>query len=584
MPDASPPSTPRTVRDNIQTIIELEEEHDRRTSLGDRLGHAIGTFAGTVTFVLLHLVALAAWVAVNTGATGLRPFDPYPFNLLSTVVSMEGVLLSTFVLIKQNRMGRRADRRNHLDLQVNLLTEQEVTKVIQMLQAVSAHLGIEGDAVDREARELGRMTEVGDLARELNTTLPGRHSVSRCAKCRCRRRWPRRADGGGAAGGGRGAAVTVYDRMPSVGRKLQIAGRGGLNLTHSEPLPRFLGRYAGAAGVIGPAVGAWRPEALRAWCAGLGQDTFVGTSGRVFPVAFKATPLLRAWLGRLARQGVVVRTGWRWAGWDGSALRFGTPDGPALVRADATVLAMGGASWPRLGSDGGWVGALREADIKVSPLRPANCGFLHPWSPMFRERFAGAPLKRVTLTFRGEVATGEAVLTQDGIEGGVVYALSRTLREAVDAEGSATPLLDLRPDLDAAALTARLGGRGVSQSNALRRAGLSPAAAGLVREIGGEGPLAERVKALPLRLVGTRGLDRAISTAGGVALGEVDTGFMLLRRPGVFACGEMLDWEAPTGGYLLQASFSTGRAAAEGVLTWLGRSADADYPPAASSG
>ena len=370
-----------------------------------------------------------------------------------------------------------------------------------------------------------------------------------------------------------GVAVTVYDRMPSVGRKLQIAGRGGLNLTHSEPLPRFLRRYAGAAGVIGPAVEAWGPEALRAWCTGLGQETFVGSSGRVFPVAFKATPLLRAWLGRLARLGVVVRTGWRWTGWDGDAPRFDTPDGPVSVPADATVLAMGGASWPRLGSDGGWVGALREAGVAVRPLRPANCGFLHPWSPVFRERFAGAPLKRVTLAFRGEVAAGEAVLTADGIEGGVVYALSRLLRDAVEAEGEAVALLDLRPDLDAAALAARLGGRGVSLSNALRRAGLSPAAAGLVREVGAEGPLTDRVKALPLRLVGTRGLDRAISTAGGVALGEVDAGFMLRRRAGVFVCGEMLDWEAPTGGYLLQGAFSTGRAVGEGVLGWLERAA-----------
>lgn len=366
-----------------------------------------------------------------------------------------------------------------------------------------------------------------------------------------------------------GVQVVVHDRMPSVGRKLQLAGRGGLNLTHSEPLPRFLSRYAGAEAALAPAVRAWGPQDLQAWCAALGQDTFTGTSGRVFPVAFKATPLLRAWLGRLARQGVTLRTGWRWAGWDGAALRFHTPDGPELVHADAAVLALGGASWPRLGSDGGWVSLLRGAGVAVTPLRPANCGFLHAWSPLFRERFAGAPLKRVTLAFGGATATGEAVLTADGIEGGVIYALSRLLREAIDAHGSATPLLDLRPDLDLPALAARLGGRGVSQSNALRRAGLSPAAAALVREIGGDAPLAERVKALPLRLIGTRGLDRAISTAGGIALDELDAGFMLRRRPGVFACGEMLDWEAPTGGYLLQAAFSTGRAAAEGLLRWL---------------
>ena len=378
-----------------------------------------------------------------------------------------------------------------------------------------------------------------------------------------------------------GVAVTVYDRMPSVGRKLLIAGRGGLNLTHSEPLPRFLGRYGAARRVLDPAVEAWTPDALRGWCAGLGQDTFVGSSGRVFPTAFKATPLLRAWLQRLGRQGVQVRTGWRWVGWDGGVLVFATPDGPMEVAADATVLALGGASWPRLGSDGAWVGPLQAQGIEVTPLCPANCGFLHPWSPVFRERFAGAPLKRITLTFEGETVAGEAVLTRDGIEGGVIYALSRRLREAIGRDGSATPMLDLRPDLDAAALAARLGGPGQSLANALRKAGLSPAAAGLVREAGGAAPLAGRVKALPLRLVGTSGMDRAISSAGGVALAELDAGFMLRRRPGTFACGEMLDWEAPTGGYLLQAAFSTGRAAAEGALAWLDGAGT--FPAAAGS-
>ena len=366
-----------------------------------------------------------------------------------------------------------------------------------------------------------------------------------------------------------GVRVTVYDRMPSLGRKFLIAGRGGLNLTHSEPLERFLGRYAGATPVLGPAVRAWDPAALRAWCAGLGQDTFVGSSGRVFPVGFKATPLLRAWLRRLGRMGVEVRTGWRWTGWDGDALRFSTAEGDQTVQADAAVLAMGGASWPRLGSDGDWVDAMKAAGVAVAPLRPANCGFLHPWSPVFQERFAGSPLKRITLTFAGETVAGEAVLTRDGIEGGAIYALSRPLRDAIDRDGSATAVLDLRPDLDRAALTARLGGPGQSMANALRKAGLSPAAAGLVREVGGAGPLADRVKALPLRLVGVQGLDRAISTAGGVGLAEVDASFMLRARPGVFVCGEMLDWEAPTGGYLLQGAFSTGRAAAEGVLGWL---------------
>lgn len=367
-----------------------------------------------------------------------------------------------------------------------------------------------------------------------------------------------------------GLAVSVFDRMPSVGRKFQLAGRGGLNLTHSEPLSRFLGRYGPARPALAPAVEAWPPDALRAWCAGLGQDTFVGSSGRVFPRAFKATPLLRVWLVRLAGLGVRVHAGHRLVGWDeASALRFATATGEVRVCPPAaTVLALGGASWPRLGSDGGWAPLLRERGVTVNPFRPANCGFLHPWSPVFQAH-AGEPLKRIAATFGGETVRGEAVLTADGIEGGVIYALSRPLRDAIDAEGSATLTLDLRPDLDAAALARRLGGHGQSLANALRRGGLAPAAAGLVREIGGTQPLAERIKALPLRLVGTRPIERAISSAGGIALVELDTGFMLRRLPGVFAVGEMLDWEAPTGGYLLQAAFSTGVAAARAVATWV---------------
>jgi uncharacterized flavoprotein (TIGR03862 family) len=289
----------------------------------------------------------------------------------------------------------------------------------------------------------------------------------------------------------------------------------------------------------------------------------VGSSGRVFPRSFKATPLLRAWLGRLAELGVRFHVGHRWVGWDDAgALRFVAVSGDVLVRPMATVLALGGASWPRLGSDGGWVELLRARGVVVNALRPANCGFLHQWSPVFRERFAGEPLKRIAATFGGVTVRGEAMLTEDGIEGGVIYALSRALRDAIDAEGSATLLLDLRPDLDAAALAQRLGGHGQSLANALRKGGLAPAAAGLVREIDAAASLAERVKAVPLRLAGTRPIERTISSAGGVALTELSAGFMLHRLPGVFAVGEMLDWEAPTGGYLLQAAFSTGRAAA----------------------
>jgi len=364
-----------------------------------------------------------------------------------------------------------------------------------------------------------------------------------------------------------GRAVAVYDRMPSVGRKFQLAGRGGLNLTHSEPLGRFLEHYGPARPALAPAIGAFPPDALRAWCAGLGHETFVGSSGRVFPRSFKATPLLRAWLGRLAGLGVRFHMGHRWIGWDGAgALRFTAASGEVVVHPAATVLALGGASWPRLGSDGGWVDLLRARGVVVSPLRPANCGFLHAWSPVFRARFAGEPLKRIAATFGGVTVRGEAMLTEDGIEGGVVYALSRLLRDAIDAEGSATLLLDLRPDLDATALAQRLGGHGQSLANALRKGGLASAAAGLVREVEAVGTLAERVKTLPLRLVGTRPIERAISSAGGVALAELDDGFMLRRLPGVFAVGEMLDWEAPTGGYLLQVAFSTGLAAARAIV------------------
>jgi uncharacterized flavoprotein (TIGR03862 family) len=381
--------------------------------------------------------------------------------------------------------------------------------------------------------------------------------------------------GGGPAGlmaaevlAAAGQAVTVFDRMPSLGRKLLIAGRGGLNLTHTEPLDRFLSRYGRARSAIEPAVAAFPPDALRAWCEGLGQPTVVGSSGRVFPQAWKASPLLRAWLQRLGGLGVQVRTGHRWTGWDGDRLRFETAEGVVAVDADAVVLALGGASWPRLGSDGAWVPVLEGAGVPVAPLRAANAGFLCSWSEPFR-RFAGEPLKRIAATFGGRTVRGEATITEYGIEGGAIYALSGPLREAIEAHGEATLVLDLRPDLDAAAIAPRLGGGGVSMANALRRAGLSQAAASLVREIPGTRPLAERIKAVPLRLTGVRPIGRAISTAGGVRFAGLN-GAMLRARPGVFVAGEMLDWEAPTGGYLLQACFATGRAAGLQALEWLG--------------
>ena len=371
-----------------------------------------------------------------------------------------------------------------------------------------------------------------------------------------------------------GHAVTVFDRMPSFGRKLLLAGRGGLNLTHSEPLPRFLERYRPGSALLARAVAAFPPEALVEWCQALGQETFTGSSGRVFPKALKASPLLREWLRRLAGAGVAFRVGRRLVGRDpDGTLHFA---GGATASPGATVLALGGASWPRLGSDGAWTAMFDEAE--VSRLRPANCGFKVAWSPGFAARFAGEPLKRVALGFGPETVRGEAVITETGIEGGAVYALSGALRDAVEAEGAAVARLDLRPDLTEADLAARLTRpRGsLSLSNFLRKtAGLPPVAIGLVQEALHDGtshpPLARLIKALPLRLVGTAGLARAISTAGGLRLEELDGRFMLRRHPGLFAAGEMLDWEAPTGGYLLQACFSTGRAAGLGVLEWLAR-------------
>ena len=367
-----------------------------------------------------------------------------------------------------------------------------------------------------------------------------------------------------------GAAVTVYDRMPSLGRKLLLAGRGGLNLTHTEALPGFLARYGAARGALEPAVAEFGPEALRAWCAGLGEATVVGSSGRVFPASWKASPLLRAWLRRLAAQGVQVRTGHCWVGWDGEALRFEALSGPVLVEADVVVLALGGASWPRMGSDGGWVPLLEGTGVEVAALVPANCGFVVAWSEVMRARFAGAPLKRIAVSFGGRTVRGEAVITAWGIEGGAIYALGGAVREAVLAQGEAVLELDLRPDLEEGALAARLGGSGMSMSNALRRAGLGEGSAALVREVGGTGPLAARIKRLPLRVTGLAPIERAISSAGGVRFGALD-GAMLRARPGVFLAGEMLDWEAPTGGYLLQACFSTGRAAGMAALRWCGK-------------
>ena len=390
--------------------------------------------------------------------------------------------------------------------------------------------------------------------------------------------------GGGPAGlmaaetlAERGHRVTVADAAPSPARKFLLAGRGGLNLTHSEPIAGFLDRYGSARARLAPAIAGMSPEALRLWSASLGEPTFVGSSGRVFPQGFKSTALLRAWLRALDRLGVQLRARHRLIELTPSGARFATPEGEEAIDADVIVLALGGASWPRLGADGRWVEVLRAAGVAVAPLRPSNSGFLVDWSGHFRERFAGQPLKSVKWSFRRAVSRAEAVITQKGIEGGAIYALSAALRDVVEAEGSAELMLDLKPDATANALAQRLvRPAGQSLSTFLRKAAnLPPVAIGLLREAGPipEGPeaLAARIKALPLRISGIAPIKRAISSAGGVEWADVDENFMLRALPGVFVAGEMIDWEAPTGGYLLQGAFATGAAAGRGAAEWLGQ-------------
>jgi uncharacterized flavoprotein (TIGR03862 family) len=380
-----------------------------------------------------------------------------------------------------------------------------------------------------------------------------------------------------------GVRVTIYDQMPAVGRKFLLAGRGGLNLTHSEPLDRFLRRYGHAEPHIRPAIETFSPDDLRTFSAELGQPTFVGSSGRVFPKAMKASPLLRAWLRRLAAMGVTFKLRHRWRGWDETGrLVFDTPDGQSALAADASVLALGGASWPKLGSDGAWVSALEHSGIAVRPLQPANCGFLVDWTEIFRSRFEGEPLKRIALSFDHRSARGEAVVTGKGLQGGGLYELSGVLREAIASDGHAVLHVDLIPDRSATALEQRLRAPRNKQSlaNVLRKAlSLSPVAIGLLQEAAVASStklseltpeaLAVLIKAVPVRLTGVEPIARAISTAGGIAFDEVDEHFMLRRRPSTFVAGEMLDWEAPTGGYLLQACFATGAAAGRGALQFL---------------
>ena len=380
-----------------------------------------------------------------------------------------------------------------------------------------------------------------------------------------------------------GIPVDVYERMPSVARKFLMAGKGGLNITHSEALDRFPTRYS-HRDALDPILRDLGPQALRSWVHRLGIETFVGTSGRVFPNEMKAAPLARAWLRRLRESGVAVHVRHEWLGWnDEGALRFATPDGERTTRHRALVLALGGGSWPQLGSDGAWVEKLAARGVVIAPLQPANCGFDADWSEHFRSRFAGAPVKPVivsTIDVHGveQRTQGEFIITESGMEGGVIYALSSTLRDTIAAHGSATLTLDLLPARDlsyvAAALARPRGSRSMA-THLQKVLGLKGVKANLLREVlpasDFEDParLAARMKALPVKLVRTRPLPEAISTAGGVSWDSVDDKLMLRALPGVFCAGEMLDWEAPTGGYLLTACFALGRAAGRGVLSWL---------------
>ena len=379
-----------------------------------------------------------------------------------------------------------------------------------------------------------------------------------------------------------GVAVTVYDQMPSLGRKFLMAGRGGLNLTHSEELPLFLARYGDIVPLLRRAIEEFPPSALRAWSDGLGQATFVGSSGRVFPQTLKTSPLLRTWLLRLGNLGVKTKLHHRWEGFDADGnLRFVADRKDVSVAPDVVVLALGGASWAKLGSDGKWAEILAAQKIGIAPLLPTNCGFTAAWSDVLR-RFEGTPLKRISLTFGVRSVRGEAMITRDGLKGGAVYALSSPIRDAILKHGETTVTIDLLPDVALAKLSERLSvPRGKqSLSNFLRKAThLSPAALSLVREgalikgltlasLNGK-DTAALIKAVPVKLNGVQPLATAISTAGGIRFLELDEGFMLKRYPGIFAAGEMLDWEAPTGGYLLQATFATGVAAARGAIEFL---------------
>ncbi len=381
-----------------------------------------------------------------------------------------------------------------------------------------------------------------------------------------------------------GVLVSVFDAMPSLGRKFLLAGIGGLNITHNEDYERFCARYGDSRAQLQAWLDAFTPSALREWVHGLGVETFVGTSGRVFPKEMKAAPLLRAWLHRLRGAGVRLHVRHRWSGWaaDG-ALCFQTPAGEVRLKPQATVLALGGASWPQLGSDGRWLPWLEAQGVNIAPLQSANCGFEVPWTAYLQERFAGTPLKSVALSFtdgkgRHESRQGEMVISAQGVEGSLIYAFSRSLRDVINRDSKATFYLDLLPGREAEKVLAEVshprGSRSLS-SHLQSRLGLAGIKLALLHEVldkaqfGDSATLAASIKALPITVCATRPLAEAISTAGGVCFNCLDENLMLSRVPGTFVAGEMLDWEAPTGGYLLTACLATGRGAAEGVKRWL---------------
>lgn len=376
-----------------------------------------------------------------------------------------------------------------------------------------------------------------------------------------------------------GVHVELYDAMPSVGRKFLMAGKSGMNITHAEPLETLLDRYGQRRPQLAAMVRDFSPDALRAWMRELGIESFVGSSGRVFPEGMKAAPLLRAWLHRLRGQGVHFQVRHRWLGWGEEGVsRFETPQGEKRVRADALVLALGGGSWPQLGSNGAWMSWLAQRGVEVAPLRPANCGFEVDWTPHFREHYAGEPLKTVFASAGDICRKGDFVVSGYGIEGSLVYALSAALRDEIERNGQAVLKLDLLPDWPLERVLREVahprGSRSLS-SHLQSRLGLKGVKAALLREVlsaaqvNDPALLSATIKALPLRLKATRPLMDAISSAGGVTFEAMDERLMLRALPGVFCAGEMLDWEAPTGGYLLTACFASGRAAAQGVLEWL---------------